>query len=536
MSDLKEWSQWQEYLSYLTSNPVKILEIGIGNGDSMKKIVKLFIANNNKSKYYGIDEWNTYGKKSNDIEKKAINNLLKLKEYKNNISYINKNPSNTLKKFLDQNKYFDFIKINSIAFEKKFLLYYSVLAIEILNIHGYILFDNYITFNDNSTKECIDSIVSIYKDKLQIVYIGNQILLQNLPKNNIEDTKIVFQFNNLFDKYWLFTLRKLFLVLYNLEKIPELNPSYSVYKEDNDNKENIENYKKLKLEDILYKYSTLDNIKSTILKNIKNVKMNKTKYKTYYRLINTSLNHYSIFNMVNKEYYYYDNYKNHKSLSIRQDIVKLINNRSQNSDYINLDVSSYQDGLEKAEKYSQKYFKFNGQSILEYKNFKNIYNNIIYQTLLLRSVLELEGIFIINIDFNFNFTDDYLILLNHLFQKVNIYLYSNKIGRITIKISCLKFLGIDKELYTKLCNILFYSQKNDLEILSLFNSNTLYFKNNNYLEKMNEFVKEINSYMKIHYDILSKYIDKIKNHQKQRTINDLINFFKNDVNYTLVDS
>jgi len=524
MSVFKEWKEWEKYIIYLTSHPINILEIGIGNGESMKKIVDLFITNNNKSKYYGIDEWNTYGIKSKEIEKQANNNLLKLKKYKTNISLIKRDPVNVLKKFMSKNLYFDFIIINSQVYNKE-ILYYSVLAIELLSVHGYLLFNNYIRLDAFSIKDSIDSIISIYKDTLEILYVGNQILLQKYQKDAKEIIKVINDFNFIIDKYWVITKKMLSNTLVNSKELPELKPLYSEYEEKKVQENSI--FKKLNLEYILYKYSSLDNIKNILLKKLKSLKLPKIQYDILYEEISSSLNHYAVFNLITREYFYMDQ-KQFTKLTINNDSINVIKKKNKyiNSDFINLDITSYKDTLEIAEKYSKKYSKFTAKSILKYPDFSNQYNNLIFQTLLLRHVLEPNGVFVIVIENSNTFINDFLILLNNIFKNVYIYFLSNKIGRMTIRINSIGFLGINSELYTKLSDVLFYSQKNNLEISSLFNSNIKLYDDSIYKKDIDDLYIEINSYIEINRDILTKNIDKILNHQKQRTINDFTTFLK----------
>ena len=45
------WKEWDKNLMYMKGNPVKILEIGIGKGETMDKFSQVFLESNKESEY-----------------------------------------------------------------------------------------------------------------------------------------------------------------------------------------------------------------------------------------------------------------------------------------------------------------------------------------------------------------------------------------------------------------------------------------------------------------------------------------------------
>jgi len=531
MSAFKEWKEWNKDILYLINKPIKILEIGIGKGEIMKYVTSIF---NNKLKYYGIDEWK-YGNKSKDIEKIANLNR-NLNKYKKNIFYLKKNSKIILYEFIKKNTTFDFIIINSSYDIPKNILYTSVLAMELINPNGVILFNDYIKFNKDSAKKTIDAILSAYKNDIEILYIGNQILIKKIDSKSNKTNKILDIINNfitLLSDYWKYTEQKLNSIHNQSNNIPEFNPKYDSLNNIIYSNNSFEIFKELNIEHLCYKYSSLDYIKKDILKNLKFAEYlsDKNTYNSYYNLIKKSANHYQIFSITNKENDYGIDRKKNRNLLIQYSNIRLINNTQQNFDYINLsDLSSYSDILDRAKIYSDKYKIFSGNPILNYPKYNQMYSHIILQTLLLKHVLDLGGLFKINIDIRNDIVNDYLILLNYIFDKVYVYQFSNKIGRISIKIHAIGFIGIANELYNKLSDILYNAERTNNEIVSLFNSDLSYINIKDYESNVSNITNNIITYIENNKDTIIDNIDKINNNQKQITINDFVNSLINKRN------
>lgn len=530
MSAFKEWKEWNKDIIYLINMPIKILEIGVGKGEIMKYVTNIF----NKPIYYGIDEWN-YGNKSKDIEKIANLNR-NLNKYKKNIFYLKKNSKIVLYEFIKKNTTFDFIIINSSTDIPKNILYISVLAMELINLNGIILFNDYIKFNKDSAKKTIDAILSAYKNDIEILYIGNQILIKKIDSKSNKTIKIldiINNFNILLSDYWKYTEAKLNTVLNQSQEIPNFNPKYDLLNNIIFINNSFEIFKELNIEHLSYKYSSLDYIKKDILKNLKFAEYLSEKkiYNSYYNLIKKTINHYQIFNLTNKENDYGIDPTTNKKLLIRYSNIRLIDNTQLTFDYINLsDLSSYKDILERAKIYSDKYKIFSGNPMLNYPKYNQMYSHIILQTLLLKYVLDLGGFFKIYIDIRNDIVNDYLILLNYIFDKVYLYLFSNKIGRISIRIHAVGFTGMSDDLYNKLSDILYHAERTNNEIVSLFNSDIIYIKIKDYESNVSNFSKKIITYIEDNKDTIIDNIDKINNNQKQITINDFVNSLINKRN------
>ena len=108
-----------------------------------------------------------------------------------------------------------------------------------------------------------------------------------------------------------------------------------------------------------------------------------------------------------------------------------------------------------------------GKRSLNRTNLEKMYNIILTQILLLKDVLKIDGSFKILIEENFIYVNDLLLLLNIIFDKVYIYTYSSKIGRLSLRIIATGFIGISDDLYSKIYKALINAK--DKEIISLFN-------------------------------------------------------------------
>jgi hypothetical protein len=410
---------------------------------------------------------------------------------------------------------------------------------ELINTNGVILFNDYIKFNKDSSKKIIDAILLAYKNDIDILYIGNQILIKKIDSKSNKTIKIldiINNFNTLLSDYWKYTETKLNSVLNQSQEIPKFNPKYDLLNNITYTNNSFEIFKELNIEHLTYKYSSLDYIKKDILKNLKfsEYLSEKKIYNAYYNLIKKTINHYQIFNLINKENDYGINPTTSRKLLIRYSNIRLIDNTQLTFDYINLsDLSSYKDILERAKIYSDKYKIFSGNPILNYPKYNQMYSHIILQTLLLKYVLDLGGFFKIYVDIRSDIVNDYLILLNYIFDKVYLYQFSNKIGRISIRIHAVGFMGMSNDLYNQLSDILYHAERTNNEIISLFNSDQKYLNIRDYESNVSNITNTIITYIENNKDTIIDNIDKINNNQKQITINDFVNSLINKRNVVL---
>jgi hypothetical protein len=539
MSVFREYNEIKKYILYLIGKPVKILEIGIHKGENIQKLTEIFFEKNKKCEYYGIDEWKYESKaKSKDIENIA-NYIRDLNTYKKNIFYIKNDPIEELNKLIKKNEEFDIIIINTYDEPKK-VLYHSILAFELLEKNGIIIFNDYIKLQTHTTKDSIDEILASYKDEIDILYIGNQIIIKKknvkYDKKMISNLEIINEVNIKLYNYWEWlSPLKLILVLEQLKELPKIEPVYNDSSSENkiNNKFNLnmDIFKKLNIENVIYKYHSMENIKRYFKKNLKSLNFIDYKYENLNKLLKNQLNENNIFNLVTIVNRYGISHTEF-NLEVNYNNIQIINSLDPYTDTIYLNNEMLiNDVIERAILYSEKKYKiFRGSRELNSNNFTKLYNNILLQTLLIKYILKINenNMFTITLSVDDNFINDYLILLNYIFKKVYINTFSNKIGFISLRINCIEFLGINNILYDKIYNILIKSEKKNSEIISLFEvkNNNPYLVYNNTRNHINNRINSIISFFEENQDIIINNINIIKNYQKQNTINDLIFYLK----------
>ena len=168
-----------------------------------------------------------------------------------------------------------------------------------------------------------------------------------------------------------------------------------------------------------------------------------------------------------------------------------------------------------------KFFGTSAKQFIKYMDFSKMYNNILLQILLCKYVLHLDGSFVIQIDIRFDFINDLLLLLNHIFNKVIIYILTNKIGRLGLRIVGRGFLGINNNLFDKIYDII---TKTDKEIMSLFDKENIYINTDSLQNNIFKQSKEIIIYMNKYTNIIEENIEKINIAITMRTINDIITY------------
>lgn len=85
MNKTFEFKEWNNYLLHFKDESIKILEIGIDNGNILKQFIDVFLKSNSNSEYYGIDTWNE--SKNNE---KIVDEIIQNSNQKDNIHLIKK--------------------------------------------------------------------------------------------------------------------------------------------------------------------------------------------------------------------------------------------------------------------------------------------------------------------------------------------------------------------------------------------------------------------------------------------------------------
>ena len=547
------WKEWDKNLLYMKGNPIKILEIGIGKGETMEKFTQIFLESNKKAEYYGIHTF----KKDLDSDqsitdiKKIVNSKKEHSLVSNKIYIMDEDTDTLLQKYISDNIVFDIIYINSSYFAKDILLD-AVLSLKLLKIDGIMLFNNYLWEKLEpimySPKPAIDAILSIYKNEIVILFMGYQVIIK---KTNIKtdwkkkDKTIIDELNKLFDNYWLLNdIRDIGLFL-QLKDLPSIEEKYEKYENIKIRElKEIDIFSKIKILNMMFKYNKFNFIKDE-LKNNKTIDINKLKKLEEIG----NLNEYAIFNTVQAkkmgeieeikpsttEYTVLLNtHNNQDSKDITSRIIR-------NSMIFNIPIKLYGINLIKYAKtpslqnldeiineLKNKNLKtelFMGHHLLDYPNFNRMYNHILLQILLFKHTLQIDGKFKIILEVRYDFINDLCILLNYLFKKLKITISSNKIGRLTIMIMATHFIGIDDNLYNKLYNIL--KNADTREIINIFNHKEMYINYESIQNNIFSQTKKIINIIADNQDIIvknKKYIDDIIN---RRTIDDVSKYIIN---------
>ena len=547
------WKEWDKNLLYMKGNPIKILEIGIGKGETMEKFTQIFLESNKKAEYYGIHTF----KKDLDSDqsitdiKKIVNSKKEHSLVSNKIYIMDEDTDTLLQKYISDNIVFDIIYINSSYFAKDILLD-AVLSLKLLKIDGIMLFNNYLWEKLEpimySPKPAIDAILSIYKNEIAILFMGYQVIIK---KTNIKtdwkkkDKTIIDELNKLFDNYWLLNdIRDIGLFL-QLKDLPSIEEKYEKYENIKIRElKEIDIFSKIKILNMMFKYNKFNFIKDE-LKNNKTIDINKLKKLEEIG----NLNEYAIFNTVQAkkmgeieeikpsttEYTVLLNtHNNQDSKDITSRIIR-------NSMIFNIPIKLYGINLIKYAKtpslqnldeiineLKNKNLKtelFMGHHLLDYPNFNRMYNHILLQILLFKHTLQIDGKFKIILEVRYDFINDLCILLNYLFKKLKITISSNKIGRLTIMIMATHFIGIDDNLYNKLYNIL--KNADTREIINIFNHKEMYINYESIQNNIFSQTKKIINIIADNQDIIvknKKYIDDIIN---RRTIDDVSKYIIN---------
>jgi len=538
IQDMFELEQWNNHLLHFKNKPIKILEIGIDKGINLQKFIKIFLESNEESEYYGIDAFD----KSNE-NKKNVNEIINNSIRKNNIHLINKESIIALQDLTNNNILFDIIYINSLYINKN-ILSDSIMAIKLLNINGIIIFDDYILpiidSNILNPFNLINELLNLHINELEIIYIGYQIILKKIfIKNNIlEIDNIINKFNILLDNYWNSNNIKKFGILLHLEKLPNIKP---IYDDSNNIKlkelKGIEIFKHLNIEDLMYKY--------TSLKNTINEFKYKLKYNEVYRVNNKfiKLNYiitydkYKLFNIIQKSELY--NYKYLQKIYKTTTFISDYDLRN-NKKYLNIynkdhefNIINILDVINNNTKIKSLFNTIKNNNIktdhitiihiIKHMDLSKMYNNILLQVLTSKYTLKNNGTLSIYIEIRYDFINDLLLLLNYIFMKVEIYITSNKIGRLTIRIEALEFLGIDDNLFNKIYEIV---TNTDKEIISIFNKQTIYINIDSIENNIFEQTKKIINYITKYQDTIKNNIYKCNISLTKRTINDINEFFQ----------
>jgi len=538
MNKTFKFKEWNNYLLQFKDEPIKILEIGIDNGNILKEFINVFLDSNKDAQYYGIDTWN----ESKDNEK-IVNDIIKNSSRKDNIHLIKKDSITAIPELIINKMFFDVIYVNSLYINKS-IFYDSMMVMKLLNINGVIIFNDYITqtvesnvFNPNSV---INSILNVFKDEIIILYIGYHVILKkdNLRNTRTVNNNIINEFINLLNNFWINNNVSEYGILLNLKKLPNIKPKYDDSKNIKLRElKGIEIFNNLNISHLMYKYLPLTKLNEELKQKVDNneitININKL-----YRI--SKYNKYSLFNYITRNTYTHADVNNSSTKILIDSQISKVNELNNNYkiihndiykenlyiDFINIldainDKNNIKILFDKVKKDNIKTTHFAAAHLIKYLDFSKMYNNILIQTLLCAYKLKLNGFMSLIIDSRYDFINDFLLLLNHIFNKVKINILANKMGRLSIHISALGFLGIEQPLFDQIYDVI---TKTDKEIISLFDKQEKYMNITSIQNNIFDQTKKIINFINKHSNEIEQNIEKVNISMTKRTIDDIITF------------
>jgi predicted O-methyltransferase YrrM len=521
------WKHWDMYLSKFVNKKINCLDIGSFKGDSTCWMLNN-ICQNPYSRVYSVDTWEgspEYNSevKFDKIEKEFDQNVLKTGNSEKNV----KMKMSSIKALLKLKEYglviFDFIFIDA-SHEAKDVLSDAILSWEILNEEGILIFDDYKWDKLNEEyfkpKIAIDSFVSIYKNQLEVLYVGYQYIIKKINISHVQKPELADEYK-LLDKLQYFKFYENEIVIDEDNK-EEIKFKLDIVKEDDQytkiiNKINnlIEIFDKQKLLDY---YSYSEKYKD-VLNNL-----NKTKYNL------DQIQTIAIYKILNKYL------KNDMSIYInRHDIskekikfLKKYLNLNLNIDFDNiiiLNENIFNNLIKKKNTFDILYFGNNDNDKVNYK-FNQPY--ILFNLIFALNKQNINGTIIQTVNYN-NISLKLLLEIIFIFKKYfkNIILKSyflfKKINRNYI-IIFENFIGINKnelDNINKLVLNIFTNYHNNNYINSIIKNN---YNNNKIINFYNQKILNIYNYVNIINNINIKDYKIINNIKKICFIRSLLSF------------
>jgi len=542
------WKQWDKHLLHFKSKDIDILEIGVFKGYAMEKFAKVFLETNKNAEYYGIDTWEDKPM-YNDVNFKEIEKIAKEKRdkspVKDRIHFIHKEARIALPELLLKEKMFDIIFIDS-SHTAKNVLFNATISLKLLKKNGVLIFDDYLWSrlepNIFTPKPAIDSILNLYADEIKVLYIGYQVIIKKTDFNfvpKIKDSVIIGDLIDALDYYWFDTEMKEVSLLFNLKEVPKFK--LVTDKSSNIKLRELENmniFSDLKIEDFMYPYYALNDIKDEFKINLRNHNVNT-------KIINI-LSSYSQEGIYGLRYYKYMNidkcittlkiFANNadKFINSEKTLNEFINNKDNtkknNSDIIfdgfNLNKYFNENSIDKLiedlNKEDTKYNCMTGFNTLKHGYFDQMYNLILMQMIIIRNKLNLNGEFQIDISERYDFINDFILLLNILFKKVVIYKHSNKVGRLNIYIICKEYNGMTDDIYNMIIDSLKEHKKD--EIINIFDLKHNYLDIKSLENIIFNISKKIIKIIENNTELITMNKNKIINSIIKRTVNDVYNY------------
>jgi predicted O-methyltransferase YrrM len=541
------WTQWDKHLAKFKGKQVNILEIGVYKGDAMLKFAQVFLDNEPNSQYYGVDTWEGspeyVGVDFKEIERKTIEKK-NSSPSKSRINLIKKESTLALPMLVANNIEFDIIYIDA-SHVAKDVLYDSVVCMHLLREKGVLIFDDYLWEKLEpalfTPKPAIDSILEIYKDIIDILYIGYQVIIQKVPpkfKAKKSVRTIISGFSDLLQKYW-YENRARVLIDLNYQPISEIQFGFQkpTFVEDTTTgvryhtNETIEKLWRLPSE-ILTVYSTknFENIKNEIALRTKRQQVQKSK------LVYLEFNIYSIRNLLSahKIGLQEDNLSTINLYSVSgvadfEKYIERINTHKYNKKVEEtVPVDIYSDN--KLDTHKIKAFlelcqkikpvrRVVGMASLINHSHQSYQRNLLVNFLSLQHLLVKNGRYEIIIGITGEFLNDFLRLLTSSFSRVTLSFIPFKLHTVMFSLTCLGFKGMAEDTYVKILRRL--PLNSEMTLIKLFKTDVDVFDPDTFFREKEPQMKNIIKEYEENKEIILKNLDKFEIVQTKRTLDDI---------------
>jgi len=542
------WKQWDIHLAKFKKKQINILEIGVYKGDAMEKFAQVFLDSEPNSHYYGIDTWEGspeyVGIDFKEIERKTLEKKARSPS-KNRIHLIKQESTLALPFLLSKGIEFDIIFIDASHIAKD-VLYDSVLCMRLLKENGVLIFDDYLWEKLEpalfTPRPAIDSILEMYKDIIDILYVGYQVIIQKVPPKfsaRKSVRTVISGFSDLLNKFWKENSARIILDL-TYEPISEIQFSFEKPTFIEDAKTGVRYYTNQTIEklwnlpsEIITVYSTknFENVKNEIALRTKNEKVNRG------ALVYLEFNIYSIRNLLASHKIGLNKIDesstiNLYSINVFQDFEKYIervNTHKYNKKveeiipvdiYSNnkLDIQKIKTFLELCQKIKPAKRVVGMASLINHSN-QSYQKNLLVNFLSLEHLLLKNGRYEIIIGITGLFLNDFLRLLRSAFTRVTLSFIPFKLHTVMFSLTCLGFKGISEDTYTKILRRL--PLNSELTLIKLFKSEVFVFNPNAFFTEKEPQMRNISNEYEENKEVILKNLSKFEVLQTKRTLDDI---------------
>jgi hypothetical protein len=542
------WKLWDIHLAKFKKKQINILEIGVYKGDALEKFAQVFLDSEPNSHYYGIDTWEGspeyVGIDFKEIEKKTLEKKANSPS-KARIHLIKQESTLALPMLLSKGLEFDIIFIDA-SHVAKDVLYDSVLCMRLLKEKGVIIFDDYLWEKLEpalfTPKPAIDSVLEIYKDVIDILYVGYQVIIQKVPpKFSARKTvrTVISGFSDLLNKFWKENSARIILDL-KYEPISEIQFSFEKPKFIEHLKTGVRYHTNQTIEklwklpsEIITVYSTknFDNIKNEISLRSKREKVRRG------ALVYLEFNIYTIRNLMATHKIGLKSPEEPSSIYLYsidgfQDFEKYIervNTHKYNKKveeiipvdiYLDnkLDLHKIKTFLELCQKIQPAKRVVGMASLINHSN-QSYQKNLLVNFLSLEHLLLKNGRFEIIIGITGIFLNDFLRLLRSAFTRVTLSFIPFKLHTVMFSLSCFGFKGIDEDTYNKVLRRL--PLNSELILIKLFKTDEFVFDPNLFFTEKEPQMRNITNEYDNNKEVILKNLDKFELLQTKRTLDDI---------------